>query len=225
MQLPFPRIKVCGVTRLADLHSLASAGVDAVGFNLVPSSSRYIAESQAKAFAVQAKTLGLLTVAVVMNPAAEALRSLADAVPFDVLQLHGQEPPTLLTEAGITTPIIKALSWSGRQQETLLAKSWKDHSQLVAFLVDAYAPEHGGGTGKMAQWDLLQPRPNDLGNVPMILAGGLKPENVADAIRTTHADGVDVASGVESFPGIKDADRVAKFALHARQAWQTSKTH
>lgn len=232
-----PIIKVCGVTRLEDLEVLADAGVDAVGFNFVPGRARAVTLKRAAELSTRAARLSLIRVAVLMNPTAQQLRELLDTVELDWIQLHGAETPSLLADCG-GLPILKATSWTGRAEERELARAWStpidipaysqvselpregscDDSALGAWLIDAYAPVAGGGTGKLARWDLLQPRPSELAAHPLLVAGGLTPANVGEAIRITRADGVDTASGVESSPGIKDAELVHAFAERARLA-------
>ena len=226
-----PRIKVCGVTKLEDLEVLAGAGVDSVGFNFVARSPRCIDTARATTLCARAAELGLSRVAVVMDLNAAQLEQLLDSVDVDFVQLHGSELPELL-HACRGKDVIKAISWSGREEEVALAAAWNHSwtvnagdgeatdgaSQLRAFLVDAYAPEQGGGTGKVARWDLLVPRPSELDGIPLLLAGGLTGANVAEAIRQTQPDGVDTASGVESSPGIKLPAAVHAFASSAHAA-------
>ncbi|MEZ6135311.1 MAG: phosphoribosylanthranilate isomerase [Pirellulaceae bacterium] len=226
-----PRIKVCGVTRLGDLGMLAEAGVDAVGINLVPSSPRCVDASLARKLSTRANELGLTRVAVVMNPTIESLRILLSCNQYDFIQLHGVERPELLVEAAEGTGpveklpgIIKALSWSGREEERELARHWQQYRVrgmfplLSALLIDAYAPAQGGGTGRIARWDLIFPRPIELEHVPLILAGGLTAANVESAIAATHPLGVDTASGVEESPGLKSVVECRQFASNATAA-------
>lgn len=214
-----PRTKVCGVTRAADLELLASAGVDCVGLNFVPTSPRCVSLEEGRKLSGSAIQLGLQTAAVVMDMPSEDLQGLLREVPLDLLQLHGEELPSILENLDLGVPIIKAISWSGRDPEIELAQLWSGVPELAAFLVDAFVPGVGGGTGKQARWDLLTPRPAPLATKPLLLAGGLRPDNVADAIAATIPDGVDTASGVESAPGIKDEQLVRQFASNAIAAF------
>jgi phosphoribosylanthranilate isomerase len=214
------RIKICGATRPEDIDAIHAAGADAVGLNLVPASPRFVPTETAAALAARARELGLRVVIVVMDPTAPELAKLVEAIKPDAIQLHGQELPVLLEDAG-KLPIVKALSWTGRAQEVALANAWLAHASRgpVALLVDAYAPGIGGGTGKIARWDLLRPRPAELASLPLLLAGGLTPANVAEAIAATGCAGVDTASGVETSPGIKDAQLVKAFVQAAQNAF------
>ncbi len=227
-----PRLKVCGVTRAADLELLASAGVDSVGINLVSASPRSVDVARAQQLCARAAELQLCRVVVVMNPTAAELDALLDQLDMDFVQLHGGETPALLDAtrhfaAGSGPGIIKAVSWSGRDEEAALVDAWlrtldagPQRPRLAAFLVDAYAPQVGGGSGRTARWDLLTPRPPALTRVPLLLAGGLTAENVGQAIAQVAPDGVDTASGVEVSPGVKDPHKVRRFASTAEAAWR-----
>lgn len=226
-----PKIKVCGVTCIEDLVLLQNAGIDSVGINLVPNSKRFVPIELAIELACHAKTLGLTTVAVVMDPTGDELNNLVRNLSVDFIQLHGHEPPTIaICCEGI--PIVKAVAWSGLEEQENLVQQWTSacgeiaekpvlgsSSHLAGFLLDAHAPGVGGGTGQRARWDLIFPRPSCLQGWRVLLAGGLTPENVNDAIGQTRADGVDTASGVELSPGRKSAELVTKFAEGARRGF------
>jgi phosphoribosylanthranilate isomerase len=214
---PLFRVKVCGLTRISDLEILARAGVDAVGINLVPTSPRYAVPALAQQLAHEAQRLGLQTVAVTMDLVEQELLAWQEMGCFDWLQLHGDELPEIVSRLD-DRKVVKSLAWSGRHEEVTLALEWRDSVKLAAFLVDAYAPGVGGGTGRTARWDLLFPRPECLSGIPLVLAGGLTAENVGLAIITTRCTGVDTASGVETSPGLKDADKVKRFAQAALTA-------
>ena len=223
---PFPEvIKVCGVTRKQDLEMLKDQGVNCVGLNQVMHSKRYVPLGRCIQLAEFARTLGLKTVVVLMDPSAYILEEVTCAFPWDFVQLHGSELPELVHQH-CELRIIKATSWSGRQEEIELTGQWyrfaetsiSSKRQLSAWLIDAFSPGVGGGTGKTARWDLVYPRPNLLANFPVILAGGLTPDNVATAMLTTRTTSVDVASGVESEPGIKCANLVARFVAQVKMA-------
>lgn len=222
MTTPF-RIKICGVKRAADLAWLADCGADAVGLNFVRTSVRSLKIDPGREMVKQAQGLGLKTVAVLMNPTGDELRKFLSTVPVDFIQLHGEELPDLLDDTP-DIPVIKAVSWSGRREEKHLARQWLEsdvasRGQLRGYLVDAFAPGVGGGTGRTARWDLLTTRPACFGDIPILLAGGLTPSNVAEAIRTTHCAGVDTASGVESSPGCKDEALVGEFVRAANESF------
>jgi phosphoribosylanthranilate isomerase len=229
--IPLPLIKVCGLTREQDVPPLAAAGVTTIGLNFVPHSPRCIGHDLAQRLLARATECGLSSVAVVMNPSVDELSRLLSELSFDYLQLHGIEAPLMLEQidwSSVHRPrgIIKAISWSGREEERLLAEAWRthpssaNHPPLVAFLVDAYAPEQGGGTGRVARWDLLTPRPSVLSGLPLILAGGIVPDNVGAAIAAVSPDGIDTASGVEVSPGIKSEELVGRLGRAAGDAFQ-----
>ena len=217
----FFQIKICGVTRAEDLAIIQTAGADAVGLNLVEASPRCVSLAVARELRDQAHQLGLRVAIVMMDAGTTAMQAAVAAIQPDILQLHGEELPSDLPQAASELSIVKSLSWTGRASEERLAKRWlEEHSHRLAFLVDAFAPGVGGGTGKLAQWDLLRPRPRFLGAVPLLLAGGLKPENVGAGILATHCMGVDTASGVEASPGVKDPKLVTKFVAAAKEAFE-----
>jgi len=222
MTTPF-RIKICGVKRAADLAWLADCGADAVGLNFVRTSVRSLKIDPGREMVKQAQGLGLKTVAVLMNPTADELRKFLSTMPVDFIQLHGEELPELLCDLP-DVQVIKAVSWSGRREEKHLARQWLEsdvaaRGQLRGYLVDAFAPGVGGGTGRTARWDLLTSRPTCFGEIPILLAGGLTPANIAEAILTTHCAGVDTASGVESSPGCKDEALVSEFVQAAKETF------
>lgn len=223
-EIPF--VKVCGITRENDLESLAHCNANAVGINLVSTSPRCIEIDVAKQFCLRAAELELYSVVVLRDAEEPLLKTVADEIRPDAIQLHGSERPETLDACG-DCGVIKALSWSGRDEELRLAESWCTYlqenegasQQFRAFLVDAYAPVEGGGTGKQARWDLLQPRPDVFADYPLILAGGLNPNTVYDGILETRCDGVDTASGVELEPGIKSEILMQQFGLAANHGF------
>ncbi|MEC8556911.1 MAG: phosphoribosylanthranilate isomerase [Planctomycetota bacterium] len=223
-EIPF--VKVCGVTREEDLVSLEQCSVNSVGINLVSTSPRCIEIDAAKEFCLKAAELDLYSVVVLRNPEDALLKTVAEELRPDAIQLHGSERPERLSDCG-DCGVIKALSWSGRDEELKLAEAWCTYMQINAgsreqfraFLVDAYAPIEGGGTGKQARWDLLQPRPEIFSEFPLILAGGLNPNTVYDGILETCCDGVDTASGVELEPGVKSEILMQQFGLAANHGF------
>lgn len=217
----FFQIKICGVTRAEDVRLVHDAGADAIGINLVSASPRFVDLSKARELCDLARQLKLRVAIVMMNADTEAMQHAIATIEPHILQLHGDELPKDLPDAAAALSIVKSLSWTGKSAEERLAKQWlEEHSHRLAFLVDAYAPGVGGGTGKLARWDLLRPRPRALSAVPLLLAGGLKPENVAAGILSTQCFGVDTASGVESSPGVKDQRLVSKFVAAAKAAFE-----
>ncbi len=222
MQLKF-QVKICGITRAEDVRAVINAGGDAIGLNFVRSSPRYVSLELGAQLSQLAEGM-VIRVGVVQNPSPSELSAIIAQVPLDAVQLHGQENPELIDSCG-HLPVIKALSWRGDGREEALASAWRTvaRSRLNCFLIDAAA--HGcaggigGGSGRTANWDLLYPRPAALEALPLVLAGGLRPDNVVQAIQATGCDGVDTASGVESSPGIKDAELMRRFIKLAKSMW------
>ncbi|MEF3048206.1 phosphoribosylanthranilate isomerase [Pseudotabrizicola sp. L79] len=210
------RVKICGLRTLADVAAVASAGAAYAGFVFFPKSPRNVTLPQARALA-HAAPVGLAKVALVVDADDATLDAIVDQVPLDMLQLHGHESPDRVAEvrARYGLPVMKAV---GVADEGDLAAVF-DYS-LVAdqILVDAKPPKGAdlpGGNGLSFDWRLVAQR---RWLRPWMLAGGLTPETVAEAIRLTNARQVDVSSGVESAPGVKDAGRIAAFVQATRRA-------
>lgn len=208
------RVKICGLKTPGDVAAVANAKAAYAGFNFFPKSPRYVTPEEAKALALTAPD-GLCKVALVVDADDATLDRIVADVPLDMLQLHGHETPARVAEikARYGLPVMKVI---GVAEEADLA-GLLDY-QLVAdqILVDAKAPKGAvlpGGNGLTFDWRLLVGRK---WLKPWMLAGGLTPDNVGQAIQRTGARQVDVASGVESAPGVKDADRIAAFVEAAQ---------
>jgi phosphoribosylanthranilate isomerase len=208
------RVKICGLKTKADVAAVAAAGAAYAGLNFFPKSPRYVTLDEARALALAAPE-GLCKVALVVDPDDAVLDAIVAEVPLDMLQLHGHETPARVAEikARYGLPVMKVIGVAGEADLAPLL----DYS-LVAdqILIDAKAPKGAvlpGGNGLTFDWRLLVGRK---WLKPWMLAGGLTPGNVADAIRLTGARQVDVASGVESAPGVKDAGRIAAFVEAAQ---------
>lgn len=211
------RIKICGVTTPDDVNACADAGADAVGLNFHPQSPRFVDPRQAQPL-VRALPPLMASVGVFV---AQPLRQ-ACAVAFQLglrgVQIHGEN-----REVGDAFPFALIAAFRVRDPQSLaditdyLAQCGPEQKPS-AILVDAYVEGQEGGTGQKAPWDLLADfRPG----VPLILAGGLTPTNVGEAIRVVRPWGVDVASGVENAPGKKDPEKVRQFIKNARAAAAT----
>lgn len=200
------QIKICGVTRIADAEGCVALGVDMIGLNFVPASPRRIDVARARAIreAVRGRAEIVGVVADLDEPALIALR---DAVGLDRLQLHGSEPPELCARLGPSA--FKALR-VGSAEDVASAERYAG-----LLLVDAKVEGALGGTGKSVDLALVAPLSRAR---PILLAGGLSPANVADAVRAVRPWGVDAASGVEIAPGEKDLEAVAAFVRAARSA-------
>ncbi len=199
------RVKICGVTRPEDALQAARLGADALGFNFWPGSRRYLTPAAARAIVDRLPPF-VTPVGVFVNQGEEEIRRAADESGVRVLQLHGDEPPALC--ARLPLPVVKAV----RVAAPLTLDALKAYP-VAAFLLDA--PSAGwGGSGASFDWSLAE---GLAGLGPIVLAGGLTPENVAAAVRRVRPYAVDVASGVESSPGVKDVARMARFIAAARE--------
>jgi phosphoribosylanthranilate isomerase len=203
-------IKICGVTRPEDAAFAAKLGAGAIGINFWPSSKRFVDHSRAKEI-LKAIPADVLKVGVFVNAQPEVVNETACELKLDRVQLHGDERAATWTNLP-RSRIIRAVRV---QDRTSLDGVEEWQGALVIY--DAFVEGYGGG-GQTAPWHLLQEAPR-----PFLLAGGLTPDNVADAIHATRPDGVDVASGVESKPGIKDPDKLRAFIENAREAAQILK--
>lgn len=208
------RIKFCGLTESADIPAAIHAGVQYVGFVFFPKSPRHLALQDA-AFMAQSVPVGLCKVALTVNADNTALDHLLDAVPIDMLQLHGSESPDRVAEVQdrYGLPVMKAVGVADEADLPALDEYLRVADQV---LVDAKPPrdaELPGGNGLSFDWRLIAGR---RWPVAWMLAGGLTPENVAEAIRLTGATQVDVSTGIEAAPGVKDPDKMRAFAAAAR---------
>ncbi|MFP2901574.1 phosphoribosylanthranilate isomerase [Corallococcus sp. 4LFB] len=202
-------VKVCGVTRVADAKGVWAAGADAMGLNFHPGSPRFVDLSTATALARTRPPLAAM-VGVFVNATPEDIRVRVRECGLTAVQLHGDEPPEACSGYGV--PVIKALRVRG-PDDVAKARSYVGVGDVAGLLLDGAAPGYGGG-GVTFDWSLVK-QLADCG-LPVLVAGGLKPSNVAEAVRATRPYGVDVASGVESSPGIKDLDAVRAFVRTVR---------
>lgn len=207
------RVKICGLRTAGDVAAVAAAGAAYAGFNFFPRSPRYVTVDEARALALGAPE-GLCKVALVVDADDATLDAIVGAVPLDMLQLHGQETPARVAEvkARYGLPVMKVIGVAGEGDLVSLTDFSLVADQL---LIDAKPPKDAvlpGGNGLAFDWRLLVGRK---WLKPWMLAGGLNAGNVAEAIRLTGARQVDVASGVESAPGVKDADKIADFVRAA----------
>lgn len=201
------RIKICGITNLADALAAVEAGADALGFNFYEGSPRYLAPEAARAI-VREVPAAVLCVGVFVNETREAVERAVAESGVAAAQLHGDESPEFCETLRVPR-VIKALRVRGRFDEGGAAL----YKTTEAILLDAYDPRAWGGTGRTCDWESAR-RVREA--VPRLyLAGGLTPENVADAVRTVGPYGVDVCGGVERAPGLKEHALVRKFVAAA----------
>lgn len=207
------RTKICGLTTLTDVAAVAEAGAAYMGLVFFPKSPRNVTIAQARDLALAAP-VGLAKVALLVNPDDALLDAITGKVPLDMIQLHGAETPARVAEVRTRTglPVMKAV---GLRDAADLAALDRYANVADQILVDAKPPEGAdlpGGNGVGFDWRLIAGRE---WTKPWMLAGGLTPDNVAEAVRLTGARQVDVSSGVESEPGVKDAGLIAAFCAAA----------
>ncbi len=200
------KVKICGITNLADAQAAIEAGADALGFMFYDQSPRKITITQAAEIARQVSPFIMKTGVFVNPPADFVMRAIAECG-LTLLQFHGDETPEFCTQFGIMS--MKAFRIRDDSSLAAIPKYPTD-----AYLLDAYSAEARGGTGEKFNWDLAV-EAKRFGK-PIFLAGGLTPENVAEAVRKVHPFGVDVSSGVESAPGKKDHAKVKAFIQAVR---------
>ncbi|MCO6513383.1 MAG: phosphoribosylanthranilate isomerase [Snodgrassella sp.] len=192
------RSKICGMTRVEDALLAAQLGVDAIGLIFFAGSKRYVNLEQAQAIA-RAVPPFVTVVGLFVNASAAEVKEVLAQVPLNVLQFHGDEDAEFCCQ--FQRPYIKAIRVRNTVDIEAAAATYTD---ACALLFDAAVAGQYGGTGQTFDWRLL---PRQL-NQPWILSGGLNPENIASAIRQSHAQAVDVASGVEMTAGIKDGEKM-----------------
>ncbi|HJZ90383.1 MAG TPA: phosphoribosylanthranilate isomerase [Gemmataceae bacterium] len=209
------RVKICGVTTPADVAVCADAGADAVGINFYPQSPRYVDPRASQPLLRSIPPL-LAGVGVFVGQRLRQMTALAYQLGLRTIQCHGDPP-----EPADPFPFSLVVAFRVRDRQSLTdIESYLDQCRAAghlpaAIMVDGFVEGRLGGTGQTAPWDLLADfRPG----VPIILAGGLTPENVIEAVRRVRPSGVDVASGVESSPGRKDPEKVRRFVANAREA-------
>jgi phosphoribosylanthranilate isomerase len=215
-------IKICGITRPEDAQAAAAAGADAIGLNFYPMSPRVIDADRARAI-IAALPQHVLKVGLFVNSRPKEICRLFDDLKLDLIQLHGDESPELLV-ALRGLPVMKAfgVEADGLSSITSYLSACRQLGCLPRLVLIDAPRRHGfGGSGKPADWSLAKAYESLDDAPPLVLAGGLRPENVADAIRATGAHAVDTASGVESQPGIKDPAAVAAFVAAARSAFKS----
>lgn len=214
MPIPKIRVKTCGLTTAADVAAAAAANVAYVGFVFFPKSPRHVGIAQARALALEVPA-GIAKVALVVNPSDAQLHEILDQVPIDIIQLHGAETPARVAEVKALTglPVMKAV---GIATAGDIARAQEFAAVADQLLLDAKPDpkaELPGGNGLSFDWTLLQGL--DL-SAPWMLAGGLTPDNVAEAVARTGATQVDVSSGIEEAPGQKSARLIQEFATAAQ---------
>jgi len=199
------KVKICGITNAEDARQAVAAGADALGFVFFSQSPRAVNEAQVRAI-VSGLPPFVTRVGLFVNETAEQINRIIQTCQLDIAQLHGDEPPELFGR--LDCRAIKALRV--RDRSCLL-----DHQRYPgsALLLDAWCPERYGGTGEKFDWELAEAIARQR---PVVLAGGLDPENVATAIGVVRPYAVDVSSGVEAAPGRKDLFKLRRFIRNAK---------
>jgi phosphoribosylanthranilate isomerase len=200
------RVKICGITRLEDALEAVRLGADALGFNFWPGSKRFIAPAEARRI-IRALPPLVTTVGVFVDPSHDEAVAAAAVSGVQVLQLHGDESPEACR--AFQLPVVKALRVAGPEALAEVAR----YRGLAGILLDAASPGYGG-SGLTFDWSIAREAAT---RVPLLLAGGLVPENVGEAVRAVRPWAVDVASGVESSPGVKDPEKLARFIRAAKE--------
>ena len=202
------RVKICGITNLADAQAAVAAGADALGFNFYEKSPRFVSLKTAAAISKQIPPF-IMRVGVFVNAPEELVARAIDECGLGLLQFHGDEPPEFCAQFGLMS--MKAFRIRDAESLKELPKYPTD-----AWLLDACSSENPGGTGEKFNWELAV-EARKFGR-PIFLAGGLAPENVAEAVRRVKPFGVDVSSGVESSPGKKDHQKIRNFIARVRNS-------
>ncbi|SDY67569.1 phosphoribosylanthranilate isomerase [Acinetobacter kyonggiensis] len=200
------RAKICGITRIQDIQSVVQAGADAIGFVFYPPSPRSVTLEQAKVL-VKHVPAYVQTVGLFVNATGDEIAQVLQQIPLDMIQFHGDETPEQCQVIAQHTGRrwYKAIQVKPDLNVIDVIKSYQQVG-ASAVLLDAWHPELKGGTGHQFDWSQFPKL-----DIPLILAGGLNPENIEDAITTTGAYAVDVSGGVESAKGIKDQQLIERF--------------
>ena len=202
------KVKICGITNVDDALAVAEAGADMAGFMFYENSPRYVPVHSAAEISRRMPQL-VVKVGVFVNPSEDmVLRAIGDCG-LSLLQFHGEESPEFCTQFGLMS--LKAFRIRDTESLGMLT-----NYPTEAWLLDTYTPDRPGGTGEKFDWELAV-QAGKLGR-PIFLAGGLTPENVAEAVRRVRPYGVDVSSGVETSPGKKDHAKVRSFIEAAKKA-------
>jgi len=211
------RVKICGITNRADAEAAAEADANLIGLNFYEKSPRFISEVEASRVRA-AVPHGIEAVGIFVNAAPQEMLRICRKLRLDAAQLHGDESREVVAEVAAALPVFKVFRVTSDFAPDVL----DDYSAASAFLLDASQAGQYGGTGHTIDWALAR---RAAASHRIILAGGLKPENVAGAIRVVRPWGVDVASGVESKPGKKDHARLRDFVEEVRRAEKQLEAH
>ena len=202
-----PQVKICGITNIDDALHAAACGADALGFVFYPGSPRFIDPDRARQIIAELPPF-LTTVGLFVNEPPARIREMVEFCGLNTVQLHGDEGPDQCCYPPCR--VIKALRLKPEMDDGFFSSF-----PVSALLLDAYVPDQYGGTGHRCDWE----KAAEIASAHrVILAGGLSPDNVAEAVQQVHPYGVDVSSGVEKKPGQKDPEKVASFIRMAKEA-------
>lgn len=204
------RVKICGITNTADALAAIDAGANLLGFNFYEKSPRYVTPAEAAKIRAQLPPK-VKAVGIFVNASPAEVAALRKSLKLDAAQLHGDESVETVEEIARVLPVIKAF----RVEPEFPLATLDEYPGVFAFLFDAAQTGQYGGTGRTTDWDVARRAALER---RIILAGGLKVENVAAAVRIVRPYGIDVASGVESRPGKKDHGRICEFIQEVRRA-------
>jgi phosphoribosylanthranilate isomerase len=199
------RVKICGITRSADLQAAVAAGADALGFVFAERSKRVLSVAAAQELAGMVPAF-VSRVGLFMDQDFESVARVLDSVALNLLQFHGSEDAEYCRQFGL--PYIKAVSMSS---EAAARQAAIDYPDAAALLLDSHPAGGLGGTGQSFDWSMIPEV-----SLPLVLAGGLTPENVGEAVAQLKPWAVDVSSGVEDEPGVKNAGKMQKFIREAK---------
>ena len=200
------QVKICGLTNLKDILKAIELGADAIGFNFYKDSPRYVSPEKVRQFCLEIPE-SVLKIGVFVNEDEKIVRRISQDLSLNFLQFHGDETPYYCEQ--FAAPYWKVFRLKDEKSLLLM-----QHYHCEHFLVDTYDPHTYGGTGKVGRWDLAR-KAKSIGKI--FLAGGLNPDNIEEALKQVHPDGVDVASGVEKEPGKKDHQKMEQFIAKVKK--------
>jgi phosphoribosylanthranilate isomerase len=209
------KVKICGITNWPDARRSVDAGADFLGFNFYAGSPRYVTPAKARQI-VRRLPKGISSVGVFVNETEEKMLEIAQTVGLDHVQLHGDESPATVERMERSLPVIKAL----RVRKSFRVSRLTRFKHASALLLDGFDAKHWGGAGKTFNWRVAKRTPR---SAKLFLAGGITPENVAQAIRIAMPYAVDVCSGIEAKPGKKDPKRLKAFMREVENVRQGSR--
>ena len=202
------RVKICGITRRVDIQAAVQAGVDALGFVFAPRSKRVLEPSLAAELVAQVPAF-ISRVGLFMDQDSAVVASVLGRVPLNLLQFHGTEDAAYCRQFGL--PYIKAVSMVSEQA---VQQALDEYPDAAALLLDSHAPGGVGGSGAVFDWAMIP-----AASMPLVLAGGLRPGNVRQAVAQVKPWAVDVSSGVEDTPGIKNEELMREFIQEAKREY------